>query len=252
MSGFLMAAYHSLFIAAAEAVGTSVSTALCMSTAIVGSCVLGAVVLDDGVRSSTMCGVALMLMVLGTFGSCWCKEVAHYMKSAEERSPILQSLEMESKWSSASGAARVFGVLVSICAGTTGSALLLPAQLGRVELAHFWPAFGLGAFAVTAAVTLASAAMTRSVSHLRLPTEVVAGAILAGLLWMAGCALCLIAARHVGFGFSQSVFSCQMVVTVFWNAQGSASLRGFAQRLVMAGAGLVCAGTILLSAVVHA
>mmetsp|Transcript_56553 Transcript_56553/g.129918 ORF Transcript_56553/g.129918 Transcript_56553/m.129918 type:complete len:194 (-) Transcript_56553:6-587(-) len=193
-----------------------------------------------------------MLMVLGTFGCCWCKEVAHYMKSAEERSPILQSLEMESMWSSASGAARVFGVLVSICAGLTGCAVLLPAQLGHVELAHFWPAFGFGAFAVTATVTLASAAMSRSLSHLKLPTEVITGALLAGLLWMAGCSLCVVAARHVGYGFAHSVFSCQMAVTVFWNTQESASLRGFAQRLVSASVGLVCAGTVLLSAVVHA
>jgi len=255
-SGFLAVVYHTLSYASTQLAGLSVASAVVSCVAILGSFSFGYVVLDNAVWSTSMASVALTLMLLGVVGVCWCNELNRYVRSAEERSPILQPFTMETAWQKASLASKATGLLLAFVAGMCGATILVPWALYDSDksvdhdhgLNRFIESFGVGAMLTSTLLASIYYACISDKPPTR-PTQASCGAVVAGMIWMISNIFAMFAIRHLGYSVAYPVFHCQMVGTVFWNIYLTKETEG--SMVFMLSATICSAGAFLLCLVGH-
>lgn len=272
LSGLLLTMHTSFGFWSARFIGWPMSSAVISSVAIVASFFLGYLLLDDAVWSSSMCSVALTLMVVGVIGVSWCSEVAQYLRWAEERSPILVPFELEKQWRTASPASKGAGMLLGLVSGVLGASVLFPWVLFETDeqadpnfrfisspggsSSHFLPSFGIGAFGSALVLLLGQLAWTSwgncryALEQIR-PCRSTACGILAGMVWSAGNLFAMFAIQHVGYSMAYPIFHSQVVVIAFYNAYLYNEIRGTSMLVFLTSSLLLVSGMCMLSMVCH-
>lgn len=257
LSGCLLVAYETKCLGAVYYIGLSVSLAIVSVTAILSSFFLGHILFDNLLWSDSMTSVALTLIVLGVIGVCWCNELASYWRFAEERSPILHSLELESGWERANIPSRIAGCSLAIGAGITGSAILVPWTFLDTKIGIFLPCFGASAL-LSGIIVLCFGTLIVGKKHVPwFCTDSLQGksalscAILSGIVWNAGNLFLMYSIKEIGYSLAYPIFHCQAFVMVFWNLYLFQEAREKAMNVYVGAGFCLFIGVSLLSLVVH-
>eukprot|EP00397_Hematodinium_sp_SG-2012_P047279 GEMP01053710.1.p1 GENE.GEMP01053710.1~~GEMP01053710.1.p1 ORF type:complete len:339 (+),score=37.47 GEMP01053710.1:200-1216(+) len=255
-SGFLVVLYESLSLCAVYYIGLSVSLAIISSIAILSAFFMGHILFDNMLWSDTMTSAALTLMILGIVGVCWCNELGSYWRRAEERSPILHTLELESAWVRASTISRILGSLVAVFAGIAGSSMLLPWAFLDVSIGTFLPCFGCAALLSGILILGIWMLIYRSevqwwCSDIQQERDALYCAVLSGIVWNAGNLFVMFAIKRIGYSLAYPIFHCQALVMVFWNLYLFKESREKTLNVYVGAGFLLITGGSLLSLVVH-
>jgi len=252
-SGVVLTLHVVLLAISVDMIGTTVSSAVTSVVAAEGAFVLGCLVLDNSVWSSSLACGSLTLIAVGLFGVCWAEPLARYLDGAEECSPLIQPLLQDAKWESSTLAMKFAGVLISIVSGLCGASILLPMVLRSQSPESLLSAFGAGTLLTATIIWIGAMVVSkflgRSVDAIsKIPDiRTFTAAMCAGMLWSIGNAVAAVSVTELGYARVYPLFHCQVAIVTMWQAVSGTGVRGRALS-VLSGAtlALFLGGTMLI------